>query len=265
MITPEQAVAACTRAAEAHAATNSWPRAVHLTIRSLIDRLADAHGHKSPLNDPRLPVAETHLDALGPLDDWHILDLGEIHQLLLEVTPTGQSEPSHSQRIPETRRALQGAWYTPEPVAEAMCLLTLGPQLDRLALDPDPGAMFDLLAIDPACGAGVFLLAASRLIAERIAARVTGTTPPSAPHIRAALPTVLRECVFGVDIDPVAVDIAKTALWLAVDASEPFTFIDRNVIVGNALNDDMPPAFTQRRGEPSTAAQRHNAHRSSSP
>ncbi|WP_217712405.1 N-6 DNA methylase, partial [Streptomyces sp. NA02950] len=156
-------------------------------------------------------------------------------------------------------RATLGSWYTPPEVAEAMCRLSIGPQLDRLAQHPDPGNLLQVLSIDPACGAGVFLIEAARLIAGRLAERVSGISPAPAVHMKYALPVVMRECIFGVDIDPVAVDLARTALWLEIDGREPFDFMDRNVIVGNALDDEMPPAFTERRGDLPTAAERRGA------
>lgn len=261
MTSPEQAMTACTRAAEAHARTAPWPRATHLAVRSLIDRLAVARGLKAPLNDERIPAAETALDALGPLDDWHVLDLGEVHQRLLELTPHQETDGSITARRDNLgTRDTQGSWYTPPEVAEAMCRLSIGPQLDQLGQHPDPGNLLQVLAIDPACGAGVFLLEAARLIAGRLAARVSGEEPAPTAHIRAAMPVVMRECIFGIDIDPVAVDIAKTALWLEIDGREPYGFMDRNVIVGNPLDLDQPPAFTERRGEPETAEERRRAY-----
>lgn len=256
-ITPERAAAACTRAAEAHATTGTeWPAAVHHTVRSLIGRLATARGLTAPgLPYPMLPAAEAALDELGPLTGWHVFDLGEVHQLLLELTPvTGRDGQVRATRPNQGRRDRQGAWYTPAEVAEAMCELSIGPQLDRLGEDPDPGAMFDVLAVDPACGAGVFLVAAGRLIAERVAVRVSGVDPAPEAHVRAALPVVMRDCVFGIDIDPVAVDLAKTALWLEVGGGQPFGFMDRNVIVGDALNGALPPAYVDRSGQ--SAAER---------
>lgn len=258
MITPEQAVAACTRAAEAHAATAEWSDAVHHVVRSLIDRVAATKGlPPTGLKYPANAAAEADLDALGVMDAWHILDIGEVHQRLLELTATRNKDgrvTAHRKDL--GKRATQGAWYTPPEAAEAMCRLSIGPQLDRLGQDPDPGAMFDVLAIDPACGAGVFLVEAARLIAARIAARISGADPAPPNHVRAALPVVMTECIFGIDIDPVAVDLTKTALWLEIGGSEPFAFMDRNVIVGNALDDALPPAFTERRGELPTAEAR---------
>ncbi|MDX3165920.1 hypothetical protein PV516_19220 [Streptomyces scabiei] len=256
--TPEAALAACARAAEAHAQTAEWPQALQYTVRSLIDRLAEAKQLPPPkLERPHNQDAEDALDALGPLEGWHVLDLGEVNQQLLQRTVTRHPDGSvTADKKGLGARATLGSWYTPPQVAESMCRLSIGPQLDRLAQHPDPGNVLQVLSIDPACGAGVFLIEAARLIAGRLVERVSGISPPPAAHMKYALPLVMRECIFGVDIDPVAVDLARTALWLEVDGSEPFDFMDRNVIVGNALDDEMPPAFTERRGDLPTAAER---------
>ncbi|WP_333745577.1 N-6 DNA methylase [Streptomyces sp. IBSBF 2950] len=257
-VTPEAALAACARAAEAHAQNAEWRQALHFTVRSLIDRLAEAKLLPPPkLERPHVQEAEDALDTLGPLEGWHVMDLGEVHQQLLERTVTRHSDGTATvDRKDLAVRAILGSWYTPPQVAEAMCRLSIGPQLDRLAQHPDPGNLLQVLSIDPACGAGVFLIEAARLIAGRLAERVSGVSPAPAAHMKHALPLVMRECIFGVDIDPVAVDLARMALWLEIDGREPFGFMDRNVIVGNALDDEMPPAFTERRGDLPTAAER---------
>lgn len=262
MISPEKAVTISTRAAEAHAATCAWNEAVHHTVRSLIDRLVEAAGLPAPrLPRPSAPTAEAILDELGPLTGWQILDLGEIHQQLLQLTTIQRADGTvTAQKAARSRRGTQGAWYTPPEIAQSMCRLSIGPQLDRLGEHPAPGNLLQILCIDPACGAGVFLVEAARFVAGRLAARVSGQDPAPADHMRAALPVVMNECIFGIDIDPVAVDLAKTALWMEIDGRAPFTFIDRNVIVGDALNLDQPPAFTERRGDPPTAEERRRAY-----
>jgi hypothetical protein len=262
MITPTQVITITTRAAEAHAATSPWPQAVHYTVRSLIDRLAEAHHLPAP-KLPRLdvPAAEAILDELGPLTGWQVLDLGEIHQQLLTLDTTRAADGTvTAHKAATSARDAQGAWYTPPEIAQAMCRLSLGPQLDRLAQDPDPGELLQILAIDPACGAGVFLVEAARYIAARLAARVSGHDPAPAAHLRAALPVVMRECIFGIDIDPVAVDLAKTAAWLEIGGCAPFTFMDRNIIVGNPLDLDLPPAYAERCGDPPTAEERRRTY-----
>lgn len=248
-VTPERAVAACTRAAEAHATAGAdWADAVQHTVRSLIDRLATARTLSAPrLPRPTVSAAEAVLDELGPLSGWHVDDLGEVHQRLLELTPVTKSDGTvHATRPNQGRRDKQGAWYTPPEVSAAMARLALSQQIDRLAADDDPGAIFDLAVIDPACGAGVMLVQAARFIAERLAARVSGQDPPPDAHVRAALPVVMTDCIYGIDIDPVAVDLTRTALWLEAGGRVPFGFMDRNIVVGNALDDDLPPAYRDR-------------------
>lgn len=248
-VTPERAVAACTSAVQAHASAGAaWQDAVHYTVRSLIDRLAATRGlAKTGLLYPAVAAAESALDELGPLTHWHILDLGEVHQRLLELTPHRNDDGTVTARRADLgRRAPQGAWYTPAEVAAAMCSLAFGQQLAQLAQDPDPAAILDLCVLDPACGAGVFCLEAARLISVRLAARVSGAESAPPEHVRAALPVVMQDCIYGVDIDPVAVDLTRAALWLEVDGRAPFTFMNRNVIVGNPLEDDLPPAYRDR-------------------
>ncbi|MFF3277148.1 N-6 DNA methylase [Streptomyces chrestomyceticus] len=262
MITPQAAVAACTQAAEEFAADTAWETAVQYTVRSLIDRLAALKGlPPSGLEYPQNAAAIAAVDAMGPLEGWHILDLGEIHQRLLELTPVRGADG----RVTATRpglgkRAAQGSWYTPPELAKQMCRFTIGPELDRLSRHPNPENVLQVMAMDPACGAGVFLVEATRLIAERFAMRLYGTAPETA--VKAVIPAVLKECIFGVDIDPVAIDLAKAALWLEAEGRVPYDFMDRNVTVGNALDDEMPPAFSELRGEPLDAETRRKEYES---
>lgn len=261
MTTPtlKQATAAATRAAELRATAGAdWTDAVHHTVRSLIDRLVVAHGMPAPgLPRPAVPAAETAVDELGPLTGWEVAGLGDVHQLLLELTPTtGRDGTVQAVRQGQGRRDAQGAWYTPSEVSAAMSRLSLGLAIEQLTDDEDPAAVLDLAVIDPACGAGVLLIEAGRYIAGRLAARVSGQDPAAEAHVRAALPVVMTNCLYGVDIDPVAVDLTKTALWLEAGGQPPFTFMDRNVVVGDVLaspDDNLPPAYRDRCPTPAAA------------
>jgi hypothetical protein len=259
--TPRQILAITTQAAEEHAAAGAdWPDAVHHMIRSLIDRLAIARGLTPPaLTRPDVPAADAALDELGPLDGWHVLDIGEVHQQLLELLlTTGTNGRTVARKKGLAARGDQGAWYTPPEVAAAMCRLSLGRPLDRLAHDPDPVNMLQVSAIDPACGAGVYLVEAARYIARRFGARLFGIAPEHVPEgvVDAALPDVIQQCIYGVDIDPVAVDLAKAALWMEISGRRPYDFLDQNIVVGNALELDLPPAYVERHGEPPTSEER---------
>jgi methylase of polypeptide subunit release factors len=85
---------------------------------------------------------------------------------------------------------------------------------DRLKA-PDPAtALLDLRIADIACGSGHIPLAAARRIATELAVVRTGEEQPSPPAFRAALREVIRTCIYGVDLNPLAVELCKVALWV---------------------------------------------------
>ena len=122
------------------------------------------------------------------------------------------------------------------------CLLdsALDPLLDeataRGTAEEKVAALLDLTVCDPACGSGHFLVAAARRIAKRIAAEETGESEPPEPEIRKALRRVVGRCIYGVDINPMAAELAKVSLWLeALEPGKPLSYLDQNIRVGNSL------------------------------
>lgn len=145
-----------------------------------------------------------------------------------------------------TRRD-SGTEYTPRVLAEEIVRYALEP----LAYSPGPvdGATRDtwqvrssteLLSLkicDPACGSGAFLVAACRYLAERVTeawqreGRITDDDP-----IRDAQRIISERCVYGVDRDPMAVEMAKLSLWLLTFARQrPFGFLDHAIREGDSL------------------------------
>ncbi len=112
----------------------------------------------------------------------------------------------------------------------------LDPVLDRAERLDDPAqALLALTVIDPACGSGHFLLAAARRIATRLA-RVRAGGVASAEDFRHALRDVARNCIHGVDRNPMAVELTKVALWIeTVEPGKPLGFLDANIRCGDAL------------------------------
>jgi type I restriction-modification system DNA methylase subunit len=98
--------------------------------------------------------------------------------------------------------------------------------LDRVEAEADDPtrALLSVTVIDPACGSGHFLLAAGRRIATRLArARAGGVA--SAEDFRHALRDVARDCLHGVDRNPMAVELTKVALWIeTVEPGKPLGF-----------------------------------------
>ena len=123
------------------------------------------------------------------------------------------------------------------------------------APDPTDAIVNELLALtvcDPACGSGHFLVAAARRIAKRVAAVREGNPEPTlavGPH---ALHEVIARCIYGVDLNPMAVELAKVSLWLeALEAGKALSFLDAHVKCGNGLIGTTPALL--RDGIPNTA------------
>lgn len=133
-----------------------------------------------------------------------------------------------------TTRDLQGSWYTPQPLARATTRLALQLAIGQMPAD-DPDQVLRLRAVDPACGAGVFLVEGARMIASAYAQRLAGTPEPPPHLLQKILPEVIYQCVYGMDIDPVAVDLARMSLWLEAGGRPPFTWLDGNVACLNPL------------------------------
>ncbi|WP_209308655.1 Eco57I restriction-modification methylase domain-containing protein [Sphingomonas corticis] len=97
---------------------------------------------------------------------------------------------------------------------------------------PAAAAILNLRVIDPACGSGHFLLGAAR----RMAGRVAALRNPDAPDEQAGLRDVVGRCIHGVDRNPMAVELAKVALWIeSVSPGQPLGFLDANIRCGDAL------------------------------
>ncbi len=118
--------------------------------------------------------------------------------------------------IADSNRRKLGAFYTPPALIDHVLEQTLSPVLDRCLLqDPTGESLLALRVLDPACGSGRFLIAAARMIGERlIAARSRiesdGAGPaPAKQNLCAAIAEISRRCIFGMDIDPVAMDLCR--------------------------------------------------------
>src|SRR5690606_4417302 len=99
--------------------------------------------------------------------------------------------------------------------------------------------LLDLKVADIACGSGAFLVAAARYLADRVVEAWTAEDPANAHrkdlHTR-AIRQVVANCLYGADINDMAVEMCKLSLWLvSLDRDLPFSFVDDKVFVGNSL------------------------------
>ena len=142
---------------------------------------------------------------------------------------------------PSDERRKSGSHYTPRSLTEPIVRTTLRPILERLGESPKPEQILDLKVCDPAMGSGAFLVEACRQLGDELvkawhAHDCVPTIPPDEDELLHARRIVAQRCLYGVDKNPMAVDLAKLSLWLATLAKEhPFTFLDHALRHGDSL------------------------------
>src|SRR5207302_10487353 len=133
-------------------------------------------------------------------------------------------------------RQTSGSYYTPSSLIDCLLDSALEPVLAEASAKPDPEqAILDLKICDPACGSGHFLIAAAHRIAKRLAAIRTGEEEPAPEARRKALRDVVGHCIYGMDINPMSVELCKVSLWMeAIEPGKPFSFLDQHIQCGNS-------------------------------
>lgn len=179
-------------------------------------------------------------------------ELGSVYESLLELIPRYDAEQlSYTLTlIAGNERKETGSYYTPTPLVNCLLESALDPLLDEACARPTveerKEALLALTVCDPACGSGHFLVAAARRIAKRVAAEETGEPEPPPAAAQAALRKVVGQCIYGVDLNPMAAELAKVSLWLeALEPGKPLSFIDTNIRVGNSLLGVTPALLAQ--------------------
>ncbi|WP_141218374.1 Eco57I restriction-modification methylase domain-containing protein [Bordetella genomosp. 5] len=189
-------------------------------------------------------------------------ELGSVYESLLELVPDLQGLASHAtarlafvgddERDASTKgntRKLTGSYYTPDSLVQELVKSALEPVIAQtVKANPEQPvqALLALTVCDPACGSGHFLLSAARRLADevalhRAAAEREGGAPTPSDY-RHALRDVVGRCIFGVDKNPMAIQLAKTALWLeAYSPDRPLSFVDHHLRVGDALLGVLDP------------------------
>ncbi|MGV9991722.1 Eco57I restriction-modification methylase domain-containing protein [Streptomyces sp. NPDC003374] len=212
------------------------------------ESLLAAVRHLAQVRDPGArrwrSVDYRHLDAE---------ELGSVYESLLEL------EPKHSAtdrtfeliEVAGNSRKTTGSYYTPSSLIECLLDTTLDPVIDDAvkrgeqrateAGRPDPAddivdELLSLTVCDPACGSGHFLVASARRIAKRVASVRERNPEPTVDAVRHALHEVVARCIYGVDLNPMAVELAKVSLWLeAMEPGKALGFLDAHVKHGNGL------------------------------
>ena len=142
---------------------------------------------------------------------------------------------------PTDERRRTGSHYTPRSLTEPIVAEALRPVLDRLGPSPTPETILDLKVLDPATGSGAFLVEACRQLAEKLVeAWHVHDAPARAPadedQLLYAKRLIAQRCLYGVDKNPMAIDLARLSLWLTTLAGDhEFTFVDHSLRHGDSL------------------------------
>jgi hypothetical protein len=169
----------------------------------------------------------------------NVEEFGSVYEGLLEYEPAflydGPRTEFHFRKGDE--RANTGSHYTPDELVQPLIKNSLDHLIAQKLKEKDPAeALLDLRVVDVACGSGHILLAAARRIAIELAIVRTGEDQPSPSAFRAAIRDVIRHCIYGVDLNPLAAELCKVALWLeAHNPGEPLNFLDHHIKCGNAV------------------------------
>ena len=147
------------------------------------------------------------------------------------------------QPSPERRRS--GSHYTPRELTEPIVRRALEPVLERITgtngQPPLPEQILELKVCDPAAGSGAFLVEACRQLGSALVSawRAYGKVRPSSSaedEINLARRIVARKCLYGVDRNATAIDLARLSLWLlTLSKDQPLTFVDHSIRHGDSL------------------------------
>lgn len=134
-------------------------------------------------------------------------------------------------------RSSSGSHYTPEELVRPLIKHSLDYLIEDKLKEADPEkGLLSLTICDVACGSGHILLSAARRVGFELAKVRSKEDQPTPTVLRTAVRDVIRNCIYGVDLNPLAVELCKVALWLeAHEPGSPLNFLDHHIKCGNAI------------------------------
>jgi hypothetical protein len=221
--------------------------------------------------------------------DLGVEQLGAIYERVLDYQPQVAGQPTPMPGCPAAarlsrdvdpgggRRKATGSFYTPRSITDYLVRRTLHPLVEGRSAD----GILQLRVLDPAMGSGAFLVSACRYLAAAHAEAILrdgGCHPSDITELDriAARRIIAQRCLFGVDLNPMAVQLARLSIWLATLAADrPLTFLDHHLVVGDSLvgaswptsrdsrRQDLPPEPTGPRRSCPCSMRRDSNRRSS--
>ena len=193
-------------------------------------------------------LAFTRQDKMLRPVDYHNLgaeELGGVYESLLALTPQINGGGGHFSfaEFAGNRRKASGSYYTPDALVQCLLDSALDPVVEAAVRgksgEEAEQAILNLKVCDPAVGSGHFLVGAAHRLARhlaRIRAYAEGDSEPSPILYQDALREVIGQCLYGVDVNPMAAELCRVGLWLeALTPGKPLSFLDHHVRVGDSL------------------------------
>lgn len=170
----------------------------------------------------------------------NVEEFGSVYEGLLEYDPviTPRDKGTYEFAFVQGEgRATSGSHYTPDELVQPLIHHSLDHVIEEKLKEKDKEkALLSIRVCDVACGSGHILLNAARRIATELAIVRTGEDQPSPLAFREAVRDVIRHCIYGVDLNPLAVELCKVALWLEAHVpGESLNFLDHHIKCGNSI------------------------------
>jgi len=174
-------------------------------------------------------------------------ELGSVYESLLELVPTVVADTTAERSRFDLRTAAgnerkkSGSYYTPDSLVQCLLDSALEPVIaDRVKSAKTPAeraeAVLSITVCDPAVGSGHFVIAAAHRLARHLARHRTGDSEPAPEDYRSALREVIRTSIYGIDINPMAAELCRVALWIeSMEPGKPLSFLEHHIRVGNSL------------------------------
>ncbi|MCR5358278.1 MAG: N-6 DNA methylase [Thermoguttaceae bacterium] len=168
-------------------------------------------------------------------------ELGSIYESLLEMHPTISGRSFRLDIVTGNDRKTSGSYYTPPELVDSLLDTALDPVIadalkNKGTKEEQEEAILSLKVCDPSCGSGHFLIGAAHRMGKRLAQIRTGDDEPAPEHLLHAVRDVIARCIYGVDLNPMAVELCKISLW--IESAEPgkgLLFLDHHIRCGNSL------------------------------
>jgi len=144
-------------------------------------------------------------------------------------------------------RKATGSYYTPDYIVQYIVENTVGELIDEKTDEAEEKgeseakAILEMEVLDPAMGSGHFLVGAVEYMAEELVSAVNrdienGVWSEEQIDLEEAKREIVSHCIYGVDVNPLAVELAKLSLWLTtLSEGKPLNFLDHKLKCGNSL------------------------------